>query len=84
MDMLGLQSDDGCHLCRLKCFRGFASLRILLLSGEDRENSGPEGMSTACTLMADVPGTVGKKRHPLIFSFLPISVCLSACQLARC
>lgn len=37
MDVLGLQSDDGCHLCRLKCFRGFASLRILLLSGEDRK-----------------------------------------------
>lgn len=82
MDMLGLQSDDGCHLCRLKCFRGFASLRILLLSGEDRENSGPEGMSTACTLMADVPGTVGEKKTPTDF-FISPHFCLPISLSAR-
>lgn len=39
------------------------------------KNSGPTGMNTVCTLTADIPGTIGKKRHPLIFIFFFISPC---------
>lgn len=39
------------------------------------KNSGPKGMNTVCTLTADIPGTIGKKRHPLTFFFIIISPC---------
>lgn len=55
----------------------FAFLKSLLLSQEE----GPKGVNTVCALTADIPGTIGKKRHPLIFLyFFYFSLFLSAHQ----